>query len=171
MYNKKELNDEVCKELQIKTSLSPSQLLPWFLQKKNFINTINFPSTNHGVSMTKFLPSWIHEALDCLYNSEYTKTKELVEPFTSFCPYANYILCELAYVQGIITESETERATALEFCKKAESWASNIHYTDENLKNYLNQLLGKDANTMEETDFKNWKISIKLVKKKKKLTK
>jgi hypothetical protein len=120
--------------------------------------------------MSKFLPLWIHEALDCIYNSEYTKAKELVEPYTSFCPYANYILCELSFVQGIITESETERATALEFCKKAESWASNIHYTDENLKNYLNQLLGKDVN-VEENNFKNWKISIRLVKQNKKLNK
>jgi hypothetical protein len=55
MYNKKELNDEVCKELQIKTSLPNKQstatmVLEIFANiKRNFINYLNKLSFDQSI--------------------------------------------------------------------------------------------------------------------------
>eukprot|EP01080_Neovahlkampfia_damariscottae_P008663 gene8663-610_t len=44
--------------------------------------------------MSPFLPEWIHEALENLYNSDHKNVESIVEKYSKFCPYAKYILCE-----------------------------------------------------------------------------
>ena len=111
----------------------------------------------------KFFPDWIHETLDCTYNSEYEKAEKILEPFKEFCPFSCFILAELNLLRGMILESEEDRNKALEYCKKGENLAYLITYSDDSLIKYLEKILGKNFDHKDEELLLNWKVAVNIV--------
>jgi hypothetical protein len=83
MYNKKELNDEICKEMQIKTSLPTKQstaamVLEIFAQKKilNYFNKLSFDHAIKEIPILDASKAILYGTLSTCFGDAYKQCKK-----------------------------------------------------------------------------------------------